>query len=153
MSRRYWNVAYEQPHAEGRPVGRSTYVHYGCRCDGCRAANTEEQKLQDAKRREASKNDHPAGKPYSESTYRNWGCRCDQCRAAHSDSCKPYSLAWRRRQGMRPQAELRTLPRDSRCPLGIGNYSGYSNLGCRCEFCRAAQNAYKREYRARRRAS
>lgn len=30
-----------QPHVEGQPVNRSTYVNYGCRCAGCRRANAE----------------------------------------------------------------------------------------------------------------
>lgn len=28
------------PHVDGRPVSRTTYDNYGCRCDGCHAAKT-----------------------------------------------------------------------------------------------------------------
>jgi hypothetical protein len=32
------------PHLEGRPVSRSTYSNFKCRCEGCTAAHREYQR-------------------------------------------------------------------------------------------------------------
>ncbi|QFG12120.1 helix-turn-helix DNA binding domain [Arthrobacter phage Racecar] len=56
--------------------GRATDYNMGCRCDLCRAANTERMaKL--AIDRQARPEDIPHG---TESGYVNWYCRCDECR-------------------------------------------------------------------------
>ena len=67
----------------------STYIHYGCRCDLCRRANTdrtlEANEYRAVKRLLGAELSH--GKP---STYANHGCRCDECRKAWSEACKDY---------------------------------------------------------------
>jgi hypothetical protein len=62
----------------------STYTNLRCRCDVCRAANTEWQRRRRAERRKelAAGTAHPEhGKA---STYENWGCRCRSCTTAHN---------------------------------------------------------------------
>lgn len=68
---------------------------------------------------------------------------------------REYHAAWRARNGVeargpRPQcAELfREDPNDSR----HGSTNGYTNLGCRCDRCRAAWATHVRERNAKKRA-
>ena len=55
----------------------------GCRCDICRAANTERCAEYRAKRLERAASDGvPDDVEHGHSAYQNWGCRCDICRAS-----------------------------------------------------------------------
>jgi hypothetical protein len=56
--------------------GRATDYNMGCRCELCRAANTERM-ARGAVERQARPEDIPHG---TESGYVNWYCRCDLCR-------------------------------------------------------------------------
>lgn len=99
------------------------YESHGCRCDVCRAANTERVRHW----RATTTAPIPHG---TANGYRNYGCRCDDCRAAHN-------VEWN---------EMRARL------LAAGDYphgtTGYT-YGCRCDECRAAASAYRREYRER----
>jgi hypothetical protein len=59
-----------------------TYGGYtgGCRCEGCRAANTEYQRRARQLRLERG---IPAEKHGKDATYANWACRCLPCTEAH----------------------------------------------------------------------
>ena len=65
-------------HPEGKPYNVSTYSNYGCRCNLCRAANTE------AKRAWRAKNGDPPPTAHGVNGYTNYGCRCHTCRRDHS---------------------------------------------------------------------
>jgi hypothetical protein len=39
-----------------------------------------------------------------------------------------------------------TLPTDERCPLGLGNRTGY-HRGCHCSLCTAANTTYMSNHR------
>jgi hypothetical protein len=43
-------------------------------------------------------------------------------------------------------------PKADGCPHWLGNVSGYTNLGCRCEGCVRAYRQYQADYARRRRA-
>lgn len=60
---------------------RST--EYNCRCDACRAANTELSRKERAARR---KKGLPEGDPRHGTLtgYTNWGCPCEACKKAGS---------------------------------------------------------------------
>lgn len=90
---------------------RTTYVHYGCRCEACAGANAEYQR-----RSQAARIARLPATPVahgSVSTYTNWGCRCDDCRRANSAAC-----ADRRRHRMHAADAAHT---DSPgAPAGVG---------------------------------
>lgn len=82
----------------GREHGGSgaTYVHYGCRCDECRQANTARVNRRRAERfasrvlvdgRLVAPGPRQHGK---QQTYSNWGCRCEPCDLANRESCNSY---------------------------------------------------------------
>lgn len=58
----------------------STYLHYQCRCDPCKAANTERCRELQRRRAERLRADPTLAKHGKESTYVNWGCRCLKCK-------------------------------------------------------------------------
>lgn len=63
--------------------GTATGYGYGCRCDRCRAANTEKNRVLRAERKDGlAPDDHRHGTPRG---YDWWGCRCDACKAAKSE--------------------------------------------------------------------
>lgn len=92
-----------------------TYGHHGCRCDECRAANTEAVAKVRAKLFEADR----ALVPHGVGGYQNWGCRCEVCSAAHSAEMAEDKQA---RWGKEPPTH---------------GSSGYQHWGCRCEVCHA----------------
>lgn len=63
-----------------------TYASYGrgCRCEECRDANTEKQRVTVRKMREKGL---PPGdaRHGTDGGYRNWGCRCKPCRRAGAE--------------------------------------------------------------------
>jgi hypothetical protein len=69
----------------GDDVGHGRYRMYaaGCRCDACRAKNTEmKRKARASAKKDPSRADRAGhGKA---NTYKNHGCRCDACREAHA---------------------------------------------------------------------
>lgn len=70
--------------------GASKYANDGCRCDTCKAANTERISRRTRVRMEQlviSGNGRPltlAEVEHGYSAYKNWGCRCEVCTAANS---------------------------------------------------------------------
>lgn len=57
---------------------RYCYVQ-GCRCGKCKRANTDYQRMANARRAQRKPRVH--GTP---SSYANYNCRCPECRVAHS---------------------------------------------------------------------
>lgn len=64
-----------------RTHGLASTYRGGCRCDGCRTANTVRARLERARRAASTP---PAGAHGKAATYSNWRCRCEPCRAAHA---------------------------------------------------------------------
>lgn len=111
----------------------STYVNKKCRCEECRIAARDYQRLALAKKRgETEYSPRKKGpkikEEHSYSGYVNRGCRCDVCKAAAREYVKSRKLE--------PLAE--DDPRH-------GTQNGYTNLGCRCDPCRQAVVDYQRE--------
>jgi hypothetical protein len=57
----------------------TSYTYGGCRCDLCRAANTEARRRWRANRRTQ---EMPAALHGTQGGYTNWACRCEQCTEA-----------------------------------------------------------------------
>ena len=57
---------------------RYVYVHYGCRCQKCREANSAGCRVAADKREETPFHLIPHG----QNGYTNYGCRCTECRTA-----------------------------------------------------------------------
>jgi Fe-S cluster assembly iron-binding protein IscA len=67
-----------------------TYKYYGCRCDLCKAANTQAMAERRSRVRltvDLNSADIIHG---TTNTYRYYGCRCDKCKEAHRISCNTY---------------------------------------------------------------
>lgn len=60
------------------------YVH-GCRCDLCKAANSQRQLLERHRRKDKPIPDRVHGTPGG---YGNWSCRCKDCSFAHKLVCQ-----------------------------------------------------------------
>lgn len=61
--------------------GTTTMYHRGCRCDECRAAQSDA-----GKRFRERKAEWPVATPHgTRNGYCNYGCRCDDCKAAQSE--------------------------------------------------------------------
>lgn len=104
----------------------SGYTNYGCRCDECRAANTEQKR-----RWKARQTPLPAGDwRHGTDGYSNYRCRCDICQEA-------WRLKTRADQAARVAKGL--PPGDPR----HGTTNGYSAWGCRCSECREAIRMYR----------
>jgi hypothetical protein len=58
------------------------YVNLFCRCDRCRAANTEQTAVFKARRRARLSDPGLVLEHGHTSTYFNWGCRCRDCKDA-----------------------------------------------------------------------
>lgn len=72
----------------------STYRNQrsACRCDLCRAANTERSRLERAIR--AARVDEVPPEAHGRlSTYKNWGCRCGLCTAANAVQSANYAAS------------------------------------------------------------
>lgn len=83
----------ELPREESRHGTQRTYTK-GCRCDDCRAANSERCRT----RRYRSKNDPTRADRAGhgkQNTYKNHACRCQACCAAHSAAMAPYLRQYR----------------------------------------------------------
>lgn len=78
--------------------------------------------------------------------YTNWLCRCARCTKANAESCRPRQTAWRRAQGVRPQAEVAA---ERAAQLRHGTRAMYYNRKnpCRCEECKRAVRVYQRDRR------
>lgn len=68
------------------PHGSPSRYSHGCRCDPCRAANTERGRQQRARRYTGEIPAHVAHG--SAATYANWGCRCRPCTYANAVACE-----------------------------------------------------------------
>lgn len=125
------------PHL-GLPIKHGTfnsYLHRGCRCDLCRAANNEV--VQRGKARRVAKGGLI---PHGLQGYGNYKCRCEICKAAKAE----YNQEARLRRAER----IQNLPEGEPLPGGHhhGTCSAYA-YGCRCDTCRAA--AVECEFRRR----
>ena len=79
----------------------STYRSCGCRCDPCRAANTERTRIERQRREERLARGEVTVQHGKTSTYTNYRCRCDDCRKAWSDYLaghRPYLEGFKARQ-------------------------------------------------------
>lgn len=62
----------------------STYQNHACRCELCRQAHLEAQRVGNISR--AARLDSLPPEAHGKlSTYRNWSCRCDLCRDAQNE--------------------------------------------------------------------
>jgi hypothetical protein len=61
--------------------GINGYVHYGCRCEICTAANTA--RIAAARARRLAR-PVPSRVHGTLNGYNNYGCRCERCTEAHS---------------------------------------------------------------------
>lgn len=103
------------------------YGNLGCRCRPCTVAASRERYLwrkAQAENLAGNPDDPRHGTP---SGYNNYRCRCDRCREAVD--------IW-------PQAKRRH-----------GSIYMYKKLGCRCDDCRRAERDYRRDLRARTKAT
>lgn len=73
--------------------GTTASYRRGCRCDDCRAANTECHRELRAKRK-ARKT--PEAIEHGKGAYVNWGCRCEVCTKANSEACFDASQRYQR---------------------------------------------------------
>lgn len=64
-----------------KEVEHGTFLSYqrGCKCDLCRAKNTEIARDQKAKRKQKGMPEELHG---TDTGYRNWGCHCERCKEA-----------------------------------------------------------------------
>lgn len=63
----------------------NAYGYHGCRCDRCKAANTEAQQEARDRRQLAEVPPEVHG---TENGYSNYRCRCDRCKAAHAETAR-----------------------------------------------------------------
>lgn len=140
------------------------YVYHRCRCEACHSAYTTWRRNKYGHRPAAEYNAERAAKHGTES--RSKHCRCDACREASA----------RARQARRERRKIpcercgqpRTNPLDSRSSARVtglcnscwreenavkhGSLTMYTVHRCRCEPCRAAERAYRKDLAARRAA-
>jgi hypothetical protein len=87
----------------------NAYMHYGCRCEKCRAANTGMVRAQKQKRIEILKADPTAARHGVRATYVNYGCRCEKCRAANAQASRRASAAWYSRNREKVSAKWKAI--------------------------------------------
>jgi len=75
------------------------YVHHGCRCPDCRAANTERCLAARDRRYGQMLRGEVAPRHGTISTYSNYGCRCERCRTANTEYYREYWSRRRLREG------------------------------------------------------
>ena len=78
-------------------------------------------------------------------TYVHHKCRCDDCTAANREYLRPYRAA-NRDKIRTSQAEYSAELKKSK-DIPHGTRYGYSDFGCRCDECKAANTAYARQLR------
>jgi len=71
------------------------YINHGCRCDRCKAANTEYQAGVREAKRNAPTPRHVHG---TDSGYRDYGCRLKCCREAHAAANKKHRDSRKQRE-------------------------------------------------------
>ena len=148
-----------QPLPENIPHGTAGgYTNFACRCEDCttaareadrryRTANREKVRAASAARRARLKQTPFEDIPHGTAAgYASYGCRCDDCRKANNERCKRYRDANRERVREYAAQYRAKLSKSENIPHG-STYA-YSNYGCRCDECRAAQRDYSRRYRA-----
>ena len=118
----------------GKPVEHgkvNSYVSHGCRCDSCKAANTEYARETRRKRAESIWSNYWNVSHGKASTYTNHGCRCEAC----SEAMAEYSAS--------AKAKRKNLLAES--GVEHGRYGTYTNYGCRCAECSEAASTYYKE--------
>lgn len=90
------------------PGSGMAYSSYGCRCDECRAFNTERNRI---RREQRYQEDVPEYVTHGLGAAGNWGCKCDICReAVREQSAKFYqenlSVAARKRKVQEARDQL-----------------------------------------------
>ena len=118
--------------------GLTGYTHHRCRCDVCRAANSA---YASNLRRSNSEKLTEQAFDHGLSGYTNHCCRCDVCRAANSAYNRDHHLAYKEKIAKRRMAASGVDPATINHGL-----TGYRNYSCRCDVCRDAVNAYRRDY-------
>ena len=78
-------------------------------------------------------------------TYVYYKCRCDECRAANREYLRQYRAA--NREAIRASQARYTTKLKGSEHIPHGTRYGYSDFGCRCDECRAANAAYARQRR------
>ena len=73
----------------------TTYAHYKCRCEECRAANNSRTLR---RRGERKPEDNPNPKHGTAAMYKNWNCRCDPCTVENTRANRHNVLAYQSRK-------------------------------------------------------
>lgn len=117
------------PH--GTPSG---YTYHKCRCDECKAAESEYQSLRRASRPE---NYRPSTliRHGTQSGYNTHGCRCEECRSAKAKAAQRS-----RKNNPEYKAPVPSTP----VPHGTRN--GYQAYKCRCDECKAAAAEHRKRW-------
>ena len=140
---------------DGRRHGTITgYYTDHCRCDSCRTAAREYQRLRRAGARQKRTVGHGTTSGYVSGCRDNCPNTDYTCRDAMRDYQREYKRRKREQAGVQSSrgfsdADLKpavTIPEAQH-----GTPTGYVK-GCRCEDCRTAMREYQREYRERKRA-
>jgi len=113
------------------------YSNYGCRCDLCKLAGRETNKIQKAKRIARPKD----GTEWYHGTvngYRNWGCRCEPCHEAFKIDQRKVAARNRKRQGFLTREEKRQVQLDIQNKVTLSDSHGTElgiQMGCKCKLC------------------
>jgi len=83
----------------------------------------------------------------SRSTYINYGCRCDPCTKANSAACREWAHRQMARRELIDGRLVAPLP-----DAQHGKQPTYTNHGCRCEPCTAANRDAQNHHRKAREA-
>jgi hypothetical protein len=75
----------------GSACGTRSGYTAGCRCVGCRAANTAYGKQERVRRAERLRSGDANVVHGKYTTYQNWGCRCIACTEANSAKCAKFA--------------------------------------------------------------
>jgi hypothetical protein len=63
----------------------TAYIHHGCRCEKCKAAN---RRFQQEARERRGRQEIPEHVHGTENGYTNYRCRCAECKAAHAKTAR-----------------------------------------------------------------
>jgi hypothetical protein len=107
---------------------RSTYLRHKCKCEPCKAAQSEY-----SRKRRGEPKPKPGLQHGTRTGYSSYKCRCDECKAAQAEYHR---------------SRYTPRPRQSQ-PLQHGTRNGYQSYKCRCEPCKDAQREYARTEKKR----
>ena len=121
------------------------YSNYGCRCDLCKRAGSQSNKLQKS-RRIAIPKDGTEWYHGTHNGYHNWGCRCEPCHQAFKIEQRQAAVRYRKRQGFLTREEKRQIQLDIQDKVTLCNSHGTElgiQMGCRCKTC-TSKKSYMR---------